>query len=260
MDLGVTAIDTSSNYFGFLSHETLARTAGDLLPMFTISTKVGYFRRAGRTEHSLDPRRLRAAVLRTARDLGREPDLVFLHNPEHSLRETAPHSRDALTRACAALDDATASGLCGAWGIASWNPTLLLALIARSVPRPSVLMVRAGLLTGTRTLDAADALSAAWGLDDGTVWGMSPFGGNTNSPVWGRVDPRVFLRDGADVSRIQAAFRVAYLLPRVGMVAVGTNEPDHLSELVSVLRREVDQQAIDEYRNLLRDRLRGQPA
>jgi aryl-alcohol dehydrogenase-like predicted oxidoreductase len=99
---GVTTIDTSTNYLGFRSHETLARTAGDLLPKFTISTKVGYFRRPGRAEHSLDPLRLRAAMEQAARDLGREPDLVFLHNPEHSLHETVPHSRDALTRACTA--------------------------------------------------------------------------------------------------------------------------------------------------------------
>ncbi|MFF8971530.1 aldo/keto reductase [Streptomyces sp. NPDC014995] len=260
LDLGVTVIDTSTNYLGFLSHETLSRTAGDLMPKFTISTKVGYFRRPGRAEHSLDPLRLRAAIEQTVRDLGREPDLVFLHNPEHSLHETARHSRDALARACTALEDATARGLCGAWGIASWDPTRLSGLIQTSVPRPSVLMVRAGLLVGARTLDAADALSAAWRLDDGMVWGMSPFGGSTNTPVWDRVDPRVFLRDGANSSRVQAAFRAAYLLPQVGTVAVGTNEPTHLSELISALACEVDERAIDEYRSLLRDHVRSQPA
>ncbi|MER6789327.1 aldo/keto reductase [Streptomyces sp. NPDC000658] len=259
LDLGVTGLDTSSNYLGFLSHSTLARTAADLLPRFTVSTKVGYFRTPDRAEHSLDPCRLRTAVEQAGRDLGREPDLVFLHNPEHSLRAPAPRGRDALAQACAALDDSTAKGLCGAWGIASWDPSPLSGLIDSTMPRPSVLMVRAGLLVGNRTLSAADALSAVWGLDEGKLWGMSPFGGNTNAPVWGRVDPRVFVRDGDGLSHVQAAFRAAYHLPRVGAVAVGTDEPTHLSELVDALTCAVDERAIREYRSLLPGSPSAQP-
>lgn len=195
-----------------------------------------------------------------AEDLGREPDLLFLHNPEHSLREGAPHDRDVLVQACTALDDAAAKGLCAAWGVASWDPAPLLDLIDPTAPRPSVLMVRAGLLVGARTLDAADALIKAWDLGDGAVWGMSPFGGSTSAPVWARVDPRVFLRDSRRLSRVQAAFRAAYHLPRVGSVAVGTDEPAHLGELVDALTGEVEERTIQEYRRLLRDRSQGQPA
>ncbi|WP_421107377.1 aldo/keto reductase [Streptomyces sp. NEAU-S77] len=260
LDLGVTALDTSTNYLGFHSHRILARTAGDLLPKFTVSTKVGYFPGRNGGEHSLDPVRLRAAVEQTADDLGREPDLVFLHNPEHSLRGAAPHDRDVLARACAALDAAATKGLCAAWGIASWDPSPLLDLIDPTSPRPSVLMVRAGLLVGVRTLDAADALTKAWDLGDGAVWGMSPFGGSASAPVWARIDPRVFLRDSGRLSRVQAAFRTAYHLPRVDAVAVGTDEPAHLGELVCALTGEVEERTIGEYRRLLRDRSLGQPA
>lgn len=45
-----------------------------------------------------------------AENLGREPDLVFLHNPEHSLRKAVPHDKDLLAAACTALDDAKAKG------------------------------------------------------------------------------------------------------------------------------------------------------
>ncbi|MFG2134151.1 aldo/keto reductase [Streptomyces sp. NPDC048751] len=264
LDLGVTAIDTSTNYISFRSHEILARTVGDLLPKFTLSTKVGYFPRRDRAEHSLDPVRLCGAVEQAARELRREPDVVFLHNPEHSLQEasseTVPHNMDVLAQACAALDDATARGLCGAWGIASWDPSPLQTLIGTTMPRPSVLMVRAGLLVGSRTLDAADSLTAAWGMSDGMVWGMSPFGGSTGTPVWDRIDPRVFLvGDSAGLSRLQAAFRAAYHLPRIDVLAVGTDDPAHLGELIGALAGEVDERAIHEYRNLLRDRSRGQP-
>jgi pyridoxine 4-dehydrogenase len=260
LDLGVTAIDTSANYFGFRSHQILARTAGDLLPRFTVSTKVGYFPGPTGAEHSLNPVRLRTAVEQAAQDLGREPDLVLLHNPEHSLNESVPHHQDVMVEACAALDDAAAKGLCADWGIASWDPSPLANVIDASGPRPSVLMVRAGLLVGARTLDAADALIKAWDLGADEVWGMSPFGGSTGDLVWDRVDPRIFLRNADQFSCVQAAFRAAFHLPQIGSVAVGTDEPAHLSELVGSLVGEVDERTVQEYRQLLRDLSRSQPA
>ncbi|WP_432068772.1 aldo/keto reductase [Streptomyces sp. C10-9-1] len=260
LDLGVTALDTSTNYLGFRSHQILARTAGDLLPKFKVSTKVGYFPGPDGAEHSLDSVRLHAAVEQAAEDLGREPDLVFLHNPEHSLREAAPHNQDALVQACAALDAAVVKGLCAASGVASWDPSPLLSLIDTTVPRPAVLMVRAGLLVGAGTLDAAVALTKAWGLDGSKVWGMSLFGGSTSAPVWASIDPRVRLRDSSQLSRVQPAFRAAYHLPRVDSVPVGADEPAHLGELVGGLAGEAEERSVQEYRCLLRDRSRGQPA
>ncbi|MZG18064.1 aldo/keto reductase [Streptomyces sp. SID5914] len=259
LDLGVTAIDTSANYLGFRSHEVLARTAGDLLPKFTLSTKVGYFPGAGGVEHSLDPVRLYVAVEHAVRGLEREPDLVFLHNPEHSLPADSTRSRDRLAKACAALSRAARKGLCGTWGIATWDPTSLPLLVEATMPKPSVLMVRAGLLVGSRTLDATDALTTAWGLDPASVRGMSPFGGSVRAPVWSRIDPRVFLRNGVGLSRTQAAFRVAYRLPEVSSMAVGTDEPAHLGELLGALAAEPDERVIGEYRRLLRDHTTTQP-
>ncbi|AYN41119.1 aldo/keto reductase [Streptomyces dangxiongensis] len=260
LDLGVAALDTSTNYLGFRSHQILARTASDLLPKFTVSTKVGYFAGPDGAVHSLDPTRLNLAVEKAAKDLGREPDLVFLHNPEHSLRKAAPHNQDLLAAACTALDDAKEKGLCGAWGVASWDPSPLLSLVEVTVPRPSVLMVRAGLLVGARTLDAADTLINAWNLGSGEVWGMSPFGSSTSASVWDRLDPRLFLQDGGRLSRIQAAFRAAYHLPGVDSIAVGTDKPTHLGELVGALAGQVEERTVQEYRKLLRDRSRDQSA
>ncbi|WP_369186549.1 aldo/keto reductase [Streptomyces sp. R08] len=260
LDLGVTAIDTSTNYLGFRSHQVLARSAGDLLPKFSVSTKVGYFPKLGGVEHSLDPVRLRQAVEQAAKDLGRKPDLVFLHNPEQSLRDTNAYNQAILMEACEALDEAAAKGLCAAWGISSWDPSPLLSLIDGTSPRPAVLMVRAGLLVGATALDAAEGFTKAWGPNDITVWGMSPFGGSTSEPVWAKIDPRIFLRDSRQLSRIQAAFRAAYHLPQLDAVAVGTDDPAHLGELIGALAGEVDGRTIDEYRGLLRDRLSDQSA
>ncbi|QCX78165.1 hypothetical protein C9F11_22700 [Streptomyces sp. YIM 121038] len=91
-------------------------------------------------------------------------------------------------------------------------------------------------------------------------WLMSPFGGSTCAPVWDRINPSVFLRSGDRVTRVQAAFRTAYDLPKVSTIAVGTDEPAHLGELMAALTSKVDERAVREYRDLIRSRSRDQPA
>ncbi|MET8473975.1 aldo/keto reductase [Streptomyces sp. NPDC006422] len=249
-DLGVTTIDTSSNYLGFHSHKVLAKVAGDLLPKFTVSTKVGYFPAGSTSEHSLSPSRLRAALERTIRDLGREPDLVFLHNPERSLSET-PHARrqEHLGAACSALVDASAAGLCGSWGVSSWDPRPMVDLEIPQLPCPDVLMVRAGLLVGAEVLEASESVASRW--RPSALWGMSPFGGSTTEPVWERFDPRIFMQDPGECSPAQAAFRAAFHLPQVDAVAAGTNTAVHLQELTGSLSHRVNLAATSQYRRLL---------
>ncbi|MFE4023236.1 aldo/keto reductase [Streptomyces sp. NPDC059101] len=238
--LGVTRLDTASNYLRHRSHEVLKATAGDLLPKFSVSTKVGYFPEG----HSLDPARLRIAVEQAIKNLGQEPDLVFLHNPEHS----APDA-ETMAQSCAALADAARAGLCRSWGVSTWDPRRLTDF---DVPCPDVLMVRAGLLVGIDVLEAAEALATRWRPSQ--VWGMSPFGGSTAQDLWQRFDPRIFLRGSTSVTKAQAAFRSSYGLPTVDAVAVGTDNVDHLRELIDALTYEVDENVVREYRQLLKAR------
>ncbi|OII60324.1 hypothetical protein BJP40_00605 [Streptomyces sp. CC53] len=238
MDLGVTALDTAATYLGCRSHEVLRATAGDLVPRFALSTKVGYFEGG----HSLAPARLRKAVEQAVMELGREPDVVLLHNPEHSQPDA-----EALAKACGVLTDAATGGLCESWGISTWDPRSLVDLAA---PPPDVLMVRCGLLVGIDVLEAAEALVTGWRPRQ--VWGMSPFGGSTSEPVWEKFDPAMFLRRTSPASRVQATFRAAFALPVVEAVAVGTDNRKHLRELVDSLELEVDDQVVREYRQLLR--------
>jgi pyridoxine 4-dehydrogenase len=115
----VTDLDTAYNYRGFTSHRRLAVTAGDLLSEFTISTKVGFFPSSRRPEHYLDPARLRQAVHQAVQDLGAQPDVVLLHNPEQTLAGLEPEQgRDRWAAACTALNDMTAAGWCRSWGVA----------------------------------------------------------------------------------------------------------------------------------------------
>lgn len=224
----------------------LAETAADLLPKFDLSTKVGFFPSAGGAEHSLDPVRLRLAVERAAQELGREPDTVLLHNPERSLAGLSTADGHALLgNACTALADAARDGLCRAWGVASWDTRPLGMVQVDDLPSPDVLMVRAGFPVGIDLLDATSVLRTAWKA--GETWGMSPFGGG-HRRVWEEFDPRPFLRPPhGDLSRIQAAFRTAFHLPSAPAMAVGTDNPGHLTQLVQALAAEVDTSAVSQY-------------
>ncbi len=234
----------------------LAQTAGDLLAEFTVSTKVGFFPEPdGHTVHSLKPERLRAAVEQSSEDLGRTPDVVLLHNPERTLADlSTDEGGDQLAGACSCLDDAVASGLCAAWGISSWDPHPLVDVLAASRPDqlPTVLLVRAGLTVPDSVLAAAEAISGAFGITAAGRWGMSPFGGSTADNVWSTANLSTFLTSQRPYSTPQAAFRVAYELPSVTRIAVGTGDAVHLAQLVDATDVEIGYETITQYRELIR--------
>lgn len=250
-------IDTAYNYKGFTSHRALARIAADLLGDFTVSTKVGYFPSGAlgeRSVHSFDPARLWAAVEQSAHDLERGPDVVFLHNPELALSGLGLiEAHERLAAACGVLAEATLSGLCGGWGIATWDPRPVVAAAEQDTVsiQPGTLLLRAGLSVPAPILDAGERLRRALHVAPQRCWGMSPFGGSTADPAWSAVNLRAFLADYADCSTPQVAFRLAYELPPVARVAVGTSNPAHLRELTIATELSVSCAAIHRYRELL---------
>lgn len=235
----MTALDTAFNYRRFTSHRTLAGIAADLLPAFSISTKVGYFPDG----HDLDTGRLRAAVEQSARELGQIPDTVLLHNPERS--------PDGFGAACAALAQMREAGLCRAWGISTWDPRNLLQSIWE-VPRPDVAMVRAGLTVSAAVLDAGEQLVERAGPRE--LWGMAPFAGDTADPIWATVDTSLFLAPGQQGSALQTGLAAALAIPEVARLAVGTSHLDHLAELARASSLEVNAETVKQYRALLRRR------
>ncbi len=249
----MTHLDTAYNYRGFTSHRKLAATAGNLLSEFTISTKVGFFPSSRGPEHCLDPARLRQAVHQSVQDLGVQPDVVLLHNPERTLADLPPEQgRDSWAAACTALNDMAAAGWCRSWGVACWDPRPVLTVLDRAPPGPALVMVRAGLLVRAEILDASERLATWLGLAAHVRWGMSPCGGQATHPIWDEVDARQFLQGSQDCSRISAAFRVAYELPQVSRVAVSTSSAEHLAELVAATALDADDNQIARYRSLLR--------
>jgi aryl-alcohol dehydrogenase-like predicted oxidoreductase len=258
LTLGISGIDTAYNYRSFNSHQLLAKVAGDLLSEFVVSTKVGFFPgQDGHAVHSLRPERLWSAIEQAGSDLGRPPDVVFLHNPERSLTSCpAGNAADRLADACASLARAAKAGLCGSWGIASWEPQRLTDVVTESPlgELPSVLLVRAGLSVPDHVLTSAENARTALGITQDTCWGMSPFGGSTADNAWHVTDLSVFLAPRERCSTLQTAFRLAYELPSVAQVAVGTGNPSHLTELVGATEVSVNSEALGRYRDLIRAR------
>ncbi|WIX76036.1 aldo/keto reductase [Amycolatopsis carbonis] len=253
------ALDTAYNYRGFTSHRRLSAVASDLLDEFDVSTKVGFFPGDGDVPvHSLDTVRLCDAIDESANTLGVVPEVVLLHNPERSMPGNDRAAElDQLTAACLVLDGAVTSGLCRSWGWSSWDPRALAAALpdaaaASPIPAPRVLMVRAGLLVGADVLDAGEHLATMFGLDTAARWGMSPFGGEVERAVWDRIDPRSFLGAHQQASVAQALLRLAFDLPQVGRIALGTDNPDHLDDAITATSLAVDEVRTERYRVLLR--------
>jgi pyridoxine 4-dehydrogenase len=258
LELGITALDTSYNYLGFTSHRTLA-ALGSLLDTVEISTKVGFFPDGARAVHSLEPRRLRKAIHTTVCDLGRPPTTVLLHNPERSLNGLSPRvAGEKLRAACAVLAQAAGEGLCTRWGISTWTPHSVLTTLdalqedQKPLPQPDVLMTRAGILVDHDTLAEADTVRSLLGHRRYDRWGMSPFAGTATDEAWQAVNVHAILGETEPCTRHQAAFRLAYELPAVSRVAVGTNNLDHLRELLAARQLPVDATRIARYRQLLR--------
>lgn len=251
----MVGLDVATNYQWFSAHRQLARVAGDLLGSFTLSTKVGFFpgaSSAAPAEHSLDPRRLLRAVEQAADDLGRTPDVMFLHNPERTLAGlSSAKGAERLAGACQLLDQAVDHGLTRSWGIASWNPRPVVAALARSAPevRPTTVMVRAGLSVSEPALNAGENLANLLRVPPSRCWGMAPFGGNAADPAWRAVDLRALVPTSRP---LDAALRLAFELPVVARVAVGTSNREHLHQLVDVARLPVNGAALDRYRQLVR--------
>ena len=239
MEHGVTDLDTAFNYQHFASHRMLPTIADDLLSEFTISTKVGYFPDG----HDLEPARLRVAVERSVEELGRTPDTVLLHNPESSVGGFAD--------ACAVLLEMHGAGLCKTWGLSTWDPRPLLDT-AWEIPRPDVAMVRAGLTVPVGILDAVDELVDRAQIAE--LWGMAPFAGNADDSIWQTVNTSAFLVPGQQHSALQAGVAVAFAVPEVTRLAVGTSHIEHLAEAVGGARLEINTETVTAYRALLRDR------
>ncbi|MFI6152433.1 aldo/keto reductase [Kitasatospora sp. NPDC051170] len=130
---GADWVDTAPNYAGGRAEMSLA-AALTAHPNLCVSTKVGFVPagaghiglRAGALSpadvecgHCLAPDYIAWQLARTCLMLGREPDLVFVHNPEHACSEA--EIIDRLFNAFLALEEACSRQIIGAYGVATWR-------------------------------------------------------------------------------------------------------------------------------------------
>jgi pyridoxine 4-dehydrogenase len=112
-------------------------------------------------------------------------------------------------------------------------------------------MTRTGLGVAGDTLAASETAAAALAVPVGGRWGMSPFAGDAAHPVWQRINTGMFLPADQQAGRLPVVFRLAFELPPVAAVAVGSTNPRHLRELVAAAGLDIDAEQVARYRRLL---------
>ncbi|WP_258175420.1 hypothetical protein [Actinopolyspora mortivallis] len=227
-------------------HKLLAQAAGELLDRFTISTKVSSQARLPT---------LAEQAKRAAGDLGRAPAVILVHNPEHLLRDL-DHDQACRwwTATAETMSGLVTSGMCRSWGVACWDPRPVRDLLGTpawtQAPQPSVAMVRAGLLVPADVLTASEELLQRIPHTAGR-WGMSPFAGAPH--LLDDINLAPFLTEDAPqaAAPLPTALAVAFHLPGVSRIAIGTVSPTHLDQLATARTWPVNQQRLSAYRRKL---------
>ncbi|MGW0789792.1 aldo/keto reductase [Streptomyces sp. NPDC002911] len=252
VNAGTTWIDTAPNY-GSGTAEASLRPVLDECPQVYVSTKVGFVpdfdRQAAREAGVLPEGREQGHCLmrpyvawqlaRSRARLGRAPDLVFVHNPEHGRTDRGEVSR-TLTEAFEGLESAADVGKIGGYGVATWaglssglftiSELMTLAERAggprhhfRAVQFPVSLI---HLVVVAAALDGRGALAEAReaGLD---VFASAPLGGGDlidamTEKLVRTIDPTA--------SPVQAALLVGLSAPGVSQVLLSASTPAHWAD------------------------------
>ncbi|WP_055690008.1 aldo/keto reductase [Streptomyces prasinus] len=254
MNVGVTWVDTAPNYASGTAEASL-RSVLEACPQVRVSTKVGFVpdsdrpaaRDAGVLPHDRDRGHCLARpyiawqLARSRARLGRAPDLVFVHNPEHDRADRADPSR-TLTEAFEELERSADAGDIGGYGVATWSGLSSgmftvsdLTTLAETVGGPHhhfrtvqfpVSLVH--LTVVTDALDGRGALVEAQeaGLD---VFTSAPLGGG--ELLGAMTDELVRVIDPA-ASPAQAALLVTLSAPGVSRVLLSASTPAHWADAV----------------------------
>lgn len=260
VDAGVTWIDTAPNYASG-SAEASLRPVLDGRPQTRVSTKVGFVpdldRRAARGAgvlpgdhdqgHCLTRPYIAWQLARSRARLGRAPDLVFVHNPEHGRTDRTDVSR-ALTEAFEGLESAADAGEIGGYGVATWAglssgmftvPELMALAETVGGPRHHLRAVQfpVSLVCLAVVADALDGHGAlaearAAGLD---VFASSPLGGGE---LLGAMTEGLARLIEPTASLARAALLVALSAPGVTHVLLSASTPAHWTDAQGAAARE----------------------
>ncbi|MFF0391504.1 aldo/keto reductase [Kitasatospora sp. NPDC004615] len=265
-------IDTAPNYDRGRAEAALFQVLGDN-PQIKVSTKVGFVPRLLRDRavkdgvltgaeadsgHNLTAAYVAWQIERSWRALGRVPDVVFLHNPEHHCE---PHRiRERLYIAFAALEEACAHRLIHAYGVATWNGfshgvfnvPLLVDLATRAGGPQHHLRAVQLPLSVVKLSAIAEALDGGGVLAEAQAAGLDVF---ASAPLHGGEVPKLVTPELAELIRpgsspMQAGLAVVASAPGVRRVLLSTGNTGHWTDAAAtvngqqlseaVMRRVVD--------------------
>ncbi len=250
---GAAWVDTAPNYqHGRAQAQLQPVLAGK--PDLRVSTKIGFFTRDTATaasnagvltpaeaasSHCLTHRYVAWQSRRNATELGRTPDIVFIHNPE---RATRPH--DAIASAFTALEAEARAGLIGAYGVATWtgfDGVFSVADLLDTATRcggPSHHLAAIQLPVSLVMLKpVAQALEGAGPLVEAPAAGLDTF---ISAPLHGGELPAMVTDELAQLitpgtTPAEAALRVTASAPGVRHVLLGSGHAQHWQAAQRVL-------------------------
>ncbi|MFC9463541.1 aldo/keto reductase [Streptomyces coelicoflavus] len=257
---GVTWIDTAPNY-GSGSAEASLRQLLDACPQVRVSTKVGFVpdsdRQAARDAgalrygfdrgHCLTRPYVSWQLTRSRARLSRNPDLVFVHNPEHGRPDRTDLSR-TLIETFEELESAADADEIGGYGVATWaglasgmftvpGLTQLAQTVGGSRHHFRAVQFPVSLIHLAVVADALDghgALAEAQeaGLD---VFASAPLGGGE---LLGAMTEELVRVIDCEASPAQAALLVALSSPGVSRVLLSASTTAHWADARGAATRE----------------------
>ncbi len=269
---GADWVDTAPNYAGGRAETHLAVILA-AYPDLCVSTKVGFVPvgashvgvRAGALSaaeaehgHCLAPNYITWQLARSRLMLGRVPDLVFVHNPEHACPDGEITGR--IYNAFLALEEACSQQIISAYGVATWCgfssglfdvPTLIDLAAKAGGPNHHLWAIQLP-VSLVHLAPVAQALDGHGPLADALAAGLEVF---ASAPLHGGEIPGMVTPELSELitpgkTPAETALAVVASAPGVKRVLLSTGNPEHwmrAAEAVGqpplspdVLRRVVD--------------------
>ncbi|MET9365826.1 aldo/keto reductase [Streptomyces sp. NPDC006632] len=250
-------IDTAPNYCHGRAHRLLAPVLAES-PRVGIATKTGFLTEATarsahaagvipntKIRHSLSPEYVRWQTERSRTELGRNPDVMFVHNPERQQAELHTQLRAAFT----ALEEAVHAGHLSSYGVATWSGFQEKAFTIQQLDRLAteaaggdhhlrVIQLPVSLVMDghfTEALHGTGPITAATELG----WDV-----HASAPLHGGELPHLATPEIAELISPGAEIAAACLsavasCPGVSKVLLATCDPTHWSDALAATRAEV---------------------
>lgn len=246
---GASWVDTAPNYAGGRAETSLGVVLA-AYPDLCVSTKMGFVPASARhigvrvgalsaadaeRGHCLTPGYITWQLARSRLMLGRLPDLVFVHNPEHACPDG--EITDRLYNAFLALEEACSQQIISAYGVATWHgfssglfdvPTLVELATKAGGPNHHLWAIQLP-VSLVHLAPVAQALDGRGPLADALAAGLEVF---TSAPLHGGEIPGLVTPELSELiapgkTPAETALAVVASAPGVKRVLLSTGNPEH---------------------------------